>query len=314
MDGLSFTTLLSNLVGLFILIGIGFITVRLRIVPPSVVGPLTSLLMKVTLPATIFVSMLRPFDLQFLRDSMEIIVIGLIVFPALALLSRGAARIFRVRPGGQGMWMLCCTFCNNGFMGFPIAYALFGDEGLALAVMFGIPFNIYIYTMGVRMVLRDCAEDAAGQKPSLKQTLFTMVNGATVLGLIFYCAQISVPEAILSPLQNLSNITTPLSMMVTGMKLAQGKAMDALRDRDVITASLVRLLIFPVICCLALKPLPLQNPLVVGVTLVILAMPGPAASTILGEQYHGNSELAARMVFLSSLLCIVTMPLIVLLL
>ena len=314
MGGISISLLFSNLLGLFVLIGVGFAVARAGIVPESAIGPLTSLLLKVTLPCTIFSSMIRPFDLQFLRDSVEIIGIGLVIFPLLALLSRLLCRPFGVKEGDRGMWMLCCTFCNNGFMGFPVAYSLFGDEGMALAVMLGIPFNLYIYTMGARMVLMDRPQAPGEKKPSLRGTLITAVNGATLLGLVFYCLQIPMPEAVLSPIQNLSNITTPLSMMVTGMKLAGGHLPDVVRDRDVWSSSLVRLLLFPVLCWLLLKPLPLENPLVAGVTMIILAMPAPAAATILGQQYRGNADLAARTVFFSSLLCIATLPLVALLL
>ena len=305
--------LFSNLVGLFILIGVGFFAVRARIVPESAVGPLTSLLMKITLPATIFSSFIRPFDAQFLHDSLVIIALGFLFFSLYAILSRPLSGLLRVREEGRGMWQLCATFCNNGFMGFPVAYALFGDEGLALAVMLGIPFNLLLYSLGVRMVLSD--RQAAGEeRVPLWRTLLTAVNGATVLGLVFYCLQLPVPGPVLTPIQHLANITTPLSMMVTGMKLAGGRAADVIRDRDAITASLVRLLAFPLLAWAVLGLLLIGNPLVPGVTLLIVAMPSPAAATILGEQYQGCTQLAARTVFLSSLFCLATLPLVALLL
>ena len=135
-----------------------------------------------------------------------------------------------------------------------------------------------------------------------------------MLSLIFYFGQIPVPDPILTPIQHLSNVTTPLSMLVTGMNLAQGKVSDALRDRDAISASAVRLLIFPVLAWASLCFFPTLTSLVVGVTLITMAMPAPAASTILGEQYGGCTQLGARIVFLSSLLCILTIPLVSLLL
>ena len=52
--------------GLFLLIAVGFAAVRLNIVPASVSKPMSSLLMKITLPATVFISMIRPFDSSFL--------------------------------------------------------------------------------------------------------------------------------------------------------------------------------------------------------------------------------------------------------
>ena len=71
-----------------------------------------------------------------------IIVIGLVLFPLYAALSWGISKVLKVPAGRRGIWSFGATFCNNGFMGFPVALALFGEEGLALAVMFGVPFNL----------------------------------------------------------------------------------------------------------------------------------------------------------------------------
>ena len=79
-------------------------------------------------------------------DGVIIIVIGLVLFPLYAALSWGISKVLKVPAGRRGIWSFGATFCNNGFMGFPVALALFGEEGLALAVMFGVPFNLLVYT------------------------------------------------------------------------------------------------------------------------------------------------------------------------
>lgn len=92
--------------------------------------------------------------------------------------------MLKVPAGRRGIWSFGATFCNNGFMGFPVALALFGEEGLALAVMFGVPFNLLVYTLGVRMVCADCGTDA--QPVNLVRTLLSNINIALILSLIFY--------------------------------------------------------------------------------------------------------------------------------
>lgn len=129
-----------------------------------------------------------------------------------------------------------------------------------------------------------------------------------------YVAQISIPDVLSTPLTHLSNITTPLSMLVIGMNLTEGRVGDLLRDRDVFSVSFLRLVFFPVLTWAILRLLPISNPLVVGVTLIIMAMPSPAISAILAESYHSDKEFASRSVFLSSLLCLISIPLISLLL
>lgn len=296
------------------LIGVGFAAARTERVPPSSSGAMSALLLNVTLPATIFSSLIRPIDTGFLRDSAAAVALGTVWFLAMALASLRAGKLAGVPEGRRGLWSFCCTFCNNGFMGFPIVYALFREDGLALAVMLGIPFNVLVYSLGVRMVCLDRGGDREGVPFTWRAALLTMVNLSIVLGLIFYVLQIPVPEVVLTPIQYLADITTPLSMLVIGMNLARGRIADAVRDRDAITAALVRLVVFPAAAWALFSLLPGVDVLVRKVFLITMAMPTAAVATVLSEQYGGDTDLAARAVFLSSLACILSIPLIFLLL
>lgn len=306
----------SNLAGLFLLIAVGYGVVKFHILPVSSTKLLSNLLMKITLPATVFISLVRPFDPTFIGEGILIIVLGTALFAIYGLFSLLAVRLFHVAPGRRGVWIFSSMFSNNGFMGFPIALALFQEEGLALAVFLGIPFNLLAYTLGAKLMCMGHETDSssAASTTSWRSILLTGVNCATVLGLIFYAAQISVPNIISAPLTHLSNITTPLSMLVTGMNLTESKVGDLLRNRDVFSVSFMRLIFLPLLTWGILEALPISNSLVIGVTLIIMAMPSPAITTILAESYHADKEFAAQSVFLSSLLCLISIPLISLLL
>lgn len=310
--GIPIPVLFSNLAGLFLLLGAGFAAARLKLVPLQATPYFTALLMKITLPATIFTAILRPFDPAFLRSSLVIFLLHFALFWLYALIALPASRLFRVKEGGRGMWMMCCTFCNNGFMGYPVVLALFGEDGLALAAMGGIAFNLLVYSLGAKQILKDAQEGGQVQL-SLKKLLFTGVNAATVLGIVCFCLQLQPPEFVLTPVRHLANITTPLSMFMIGMTLARGSVTAAFRDKDVFSASFMRLLALPVLTWGILKLLTPADPLVAWVTLIIMSMPSPAISGVLGEQYGCNSQLAARIVFFSSLLCILTIPLVAML-
>lgn len=95
--------------------------------------------MNVTLPATLLTSLVRPYDPAFIRDGILTAVLGAVLILGYGLFCIPTLRLFRVPEGRRGAWILCCTFCNNGFMGFPITLALFGEEGLALAVFRPFP-------------------------------------------------------------------------------------------------------------------------------------------------------------------------------
>ena len=308
------SVLLSNLIGLFLLIGVGFFAVRAGILPAEASKPMTALLMKITVPATIVSSMLRPLDMGFLKMGASMLLVGMVILPLFSVVSLGLSRLFRVADGRRGMWCFCATFCNSGFMGFPVALALFGEEGLALTVILSIPFNLMMYSIGAKMVCIDLPRDGSAQAISWGKVIFSVINLSLVVGLFFYFTQIQLPQAVRGPLDYLAGVTTPLSMMITGMNLSQGKAGDIFRDRDILTAAGTRLLILPVLAWGLMRLVPGLSSLVLGAALLNFSMPSPAAAALLGEQYGGDTQTAVRAVFVSSLLCIVTIPLVSLLL
>ena len=308
------SVLLSNLIGLFLLIGVGFFAVRTGILPAEASKPMTALLMKITVPATIVSSMLRPLDMGFLKMGASMLLVGMVILPLFSVVSLGLSRLFRVSDGRRGMWCFCATFCNSGFMGFPVALALFGEEGLALTVILSIPFNLMMYSIGAKMVCMDLPRDGSAQAISWGKVIFSVINLSLVVWLFFYFTQIQLPQAVRGPLDYLAGVTTPLSMMITGMNLSQGKAGDIFRDRDILTAAGTRLLILPVLAWALMRLVPGLSSLVLGAALLNFSMPSPAAAALLGEQYGGDTQTAVRAVFVSSLLCIVTIPLVSLLL
>ena len=303
------SVLLSNLVGLFLLMAVGALMVRLKVVPLSVTGHLSRLLMTVMAPAMIFRSMLQPFSREFLRDSAVIFAAGC----AMYLLSIGVslllARAFRVDRKHRGLWSLCTAFPNNGFMGFPIIQALLGDNALALAAIMGIPFNIFLYTLGVRVLLVDRAEAGGAAAVSLRKILLTPANVATVLGLAAFLLQIPVPDAIYTPIDYLANMATPMSMLVIGMGLTRCSAAQVIRDRDALTAAVSKLVVLPLLAFLVLKGIPFGNELIAPVVLITVVMPTAAIVPSLAEQHGVNTELAVEVSFLTGVLCIATVPL-----
>ena len=330
---LDFMVVFSNLLGLFLLIGAGILAARLRILPKEASPYFSTLLLKITLPCTIFISLAtKEYDPSFIKDSLLTLGIGLIAFPAMQLLGSAGARLLRVPEGKRGIWAYCCAYPNTGFMGFPICLALFGAEGLALAVIYNITFNIYVYSIGAMAIAGDGAGDAGdaagaasasgsagGQgapagRPSLKKVLFTGINFSVLLSLIFYFGRIPVPGPAVIPLTHLSNITTPLSMLITGIAIGQSRGAELFSDRDAWTASAARLLICPLLRFAVLSHLPIRNRMIVSVVSVIMGMPVPGVTTVLAETYHGNLSMAAKLSLLTNLLSMVTIPLICMLL
>lgn len=306
---LDFFVVMSNLVSLFALIAVGFLAVRLGVIKPEASAPFSALLMKVTLPCTIFILLVqKDYDPSFVHDSLIIIIAGLVIFSGMMYLSRYLAVLFGVPENCRGVWAFSCAYTNAGFMGFPIALALFGAEGLALSVMLNIAFNMTVYTIGALEIARDNPNHNA-DKIDMKGIVFSGINIALVLSLVFYFGRIGLPKMLAAPINYLSNITTPLSMVIIGMALARSHGLEVFTDRAAWLATLMRLVVYPVVLCLALRVWPLSaNPLVDAVLVLVVAMPGASVTAVLCQMYHGNIDFAAKVMFLQNLLCIVTIP------
>ncbi|MBQ7733708.1 MAG: AEC family transporter [Synergistaceae bacterium] len=308
---LDFFVVMSNLVSLFALIAVGYIASRAGIIKHEAIPHFSAFLMKITLPCTIFISLIqKEYDPAFINESIAIIIAGLIVFPAMLYISRYLAPLFRVNQDRRGVWAFTCTFTNSGFMGFPIALALFGPEGLVLAVMLNIAFNMSIFTLGALEISRDNPSHEAG-KLDTKSIIFSSVNISIALSLIFYFGRIPLPSVIATPVTFLSNITTPLSMSLIGIALANSNASELFADKDAWSCTFMKLLAFPVTLALILKVITINsNPLVSAILVIVVAMPAPSITVMLCEMYGGNLKFAAKIMFLHNLLCLLSIPLV----
>lgn len=308
---MGYGVVINNLVIIFAMIGVGFVAGRAKVVGQNASADFTSFLMKVTLPCTIFSSMIREYDSNLIRDCLIIFVLGLLFFGGFMLINLRVAPLFRVGEKRRNVWVLSVSLCNIGFMGFPLIKAIFGDDGLFLASIMNLAYNMVAYSLGVKVI---CMGSGDGAGTNWKKILLTNNNYAVVLGLFFFITQLPLPSQVMTVVNYFGNITTPLSMFLIGLSLAGGKISEVFRDKDVITCTAMRLIIMPLVSIGILKLLPLpEGSILMGVVTVIMAMPCPSVALMLSQQYGGDTDLAARSIFLSSLCCIATIPLMLLL-
>jgi len=303
---MEYRVVIQNIFVLFALIGVGFLAGKKRVVSPDASKDLTNLLMKITLPATIFASLIRPYDSGLLKDSVICFVFGIVFFLFSMALAFFLAKRMHVQSGKRGVWILAATFSNTGFVGFPVANAVFGAEGLFLASMINLAFNILVFSVGVKIACMDSEESGV---ISLKKILVGNVNIAIVLGLFFFITQISVPDPVMTLVNYFGGVTTPLSMFIIGLTMSRGRLKDLFTDMDAFVVSLIRLVAMPILAFVLLKLLPFEaGSMIPGLAVLIIAMPAPSVCMILAEQYGGNTDFAGKAIFISSLLCMITIP------
>ena len=289
-----------NVLILFMLLFLGFILGRKKIVAYSSIKDLTNLLIDVSIPCTIVVSLIRPYSSLLMKNTGEVFVVVMIYHLAVAVIAYFLTGILKVDPKKRGSWIFALVFSNNGFMGYPLMYALYGSEG-------NVAQNVLIFSLGLKIVTMNYG---GGDRIRLRSIIFTKQNIAVVIGLIIFVTQLAIPEPIVTLLTYVSNLTVPLSMMVVGMSLSRYEVKHMFTDKEVYRLTFIRMLVFPAIMVLGFRLLKLDisSSLPLAILFYTAALPSPAFTSIMAERYNTSIGFASKCVFVTTILSVLTVP------
>ena len=236
------------------------------------------------------------------KDFYVTVLLAICFYAFFLILAQILPRLIGVQNSDIGVYKMMTTFNNIGFMGFPVIAAAYGNGALIYAVPFSIMFNILCYTWGIQTLC------GGGEKGNWKR----IINIGTISGIIsivLFFMQIPVPKMICSLSAGLSNLTGPLSMLVIGISIAAMELKDLFTDVKLLKFALIKLLAVPVAAMLLVCQV-IDNRLICEVFLVMMATPAASMCAMLSQQYGGDYELAAKGVALTTILSVVTMPIV----
>ena len=294
---------LNQILVLFLLTGVGFFCRRAGILNQNSVSSLSKFLLNICIPAMIIYSMQIPFSQSIAEKS------GMLIFAALCYYVIAFAVCFvtpyilRCKKEEYGVFRFMTMFSNSMFMGFPILSMLFGQEAIFYAAIFNIPFTLLTYSVGI-WILRSGDGGVSFSWKLLLNAAFL----STFVGILFFVTSFSIPDPFYGALGLLSDITTPLSLVVTGGFLASLETKAIFSNVRQYFAAGIRLLIIPALT-FAVCSLFITDPLILGITVVTAGMPAAVNTVILAEEHDARPDIAAQGVFISTLLCLLTIPL-----
>ncbi len=293
---------------LFALIFLGFYIGKRKIVRQDAAPDLSNLVLKVTMPVTVFCSIVEQQGQEGVGSAWQIVFGVLILHIVSFLASLILVRLLRIPPKEQGPWLFSLIFSNNGFMGLPLSLAVFGTRGLFLMALGNVFSNLLLFSLGVKILTRYYETD---EKISFRDMFVNNINIAVLLGFLFLLLKIPLPDIADRLLTYLSNITSGLSMLVVGISLSRLPFRAVFRDRKMFLLPLFRLIVFPMAVIGILHVLPLQmNPEIRSILILVSCLPAASAQSMITEQYHTNTAGAARAVFITTLFSVVTVPVI----
>ncbi len=213
------------------------------------------------------------------------------------------------------------VFSNCGFMGLPFLQSLFTDVALQAelviycAVILAV-FNILNWTFGVYILTSDKKEISLKKvlmNPVIISVLFSLILFVTMQKpLVEFSTEGTTLYKILSKLMSslnfLSNMVTPLSMFVIGIRLANINVKQLLTDKWAYIATSVKLVVMSFVVMFLVAYLPIASTIKYAI-FFLLSMPSATSGVMMSVRFGKDSDFASVSVVLSTICSIVTLPL-----
>ncbi len=213
--------------------------------------------------------------------------------------------VFRPEKTKASRIKLLTAFSNVGFMGIPIVRALYGAEYVIFIVVYILIFNVLVYTYGVYLCLGMTTEK---KEFSLKK-IFNIGTVSCMISILLFVLQVPVSTPVLSFFTYLGDAVIPLSMIVIGISMAQADMKELLKTKENYGFLLFKMLLVPASGVLLFRLLPLDRYVYLVFSLIV-SMPCASISGMMAQEYAGNGDECNKMVLLTTVVSVVTIPLI----
>lgn len=301
--------LIRTMVVLFTIMLVGYGLNKLGILRKESNSVLSELIVKVTGPVLVVNSVCGIDTTNDKGQIIQIFFIGILLYALLIAFSQIIIRLLNLNKESGNIYALMLTFTNTSFIGFPILRVLYGDYAIFASSILHMPFNILIYSYGVYMIQKQ-GDDK--RKFNIKDVLNTGVIAA-IIALIIFLFGINVPGVVHEVLSMIGEITIPLSMILIGSSLALIPLKYVFSDIKIYLISFIKLIVMPAITYFIARLFTSDNFLIAQLT-IATALPAGSMIVMLTTQYKGNVKTASVGVFITTVLSVITIPLMVYLL
>ncbi len=292
---------LNKIISLFLIMLIGVYGTKKNIINEDINKGLRRILLEITLPLLV----INSFSLEFTDGIGKNVFISFIYSISFVIFSAIISYVFLIPFKGEKKKILhfANIFTNCGFIGFPIINSLYGAEGVVYTSIYNMVFTIALWTYGV-MIFSDKIS-----KKNIKKVLLNPSTIAVYIGIPMMLLNIRLPIFLLDTTKIVGDMTAPLSMLIVGCILSKVKIKDIFKELSIYYGTLIKLIIIPMGLLLIKKVLN-DNTTIINTIIVIQAMPAATMTTIFAADFNKEKEYAAILVFITTLLSIITIPII----
>jgi len=314
----------NQIVIMFIIIAIGIICYKVKLIDEVTNEKLSNLLLMLVNPIVIFVSYQRDFNIELIEGLLISLLLAFITHLMSILVSYLLIRKKKIKIVTVGdkedkrnfEWVknedveverMSVIYANVGFMGIPLINGIFGAEGVFYVTASITVFNIFLWTHGV--IVMSSSDEKIDFK-SLGKKLLSPSIIAIILGLIFFLAQIRVPKTAYDAFNHIASINTPFAMLIAGVAIGKTNIIKLIKKIRVYYIAILKLLIIPILLILIYSKFGLNEK--VFITAVLMAgMPAATTTILFSIKYNKNAIIAAEIFTITTLLCAITIPIIV---
>ena len=296
---MSFLDTFSEMIVILFAIGAGYLADRLGYLGPEVNQKLSKVILNITSPALIISSVAKQETLPDIRELLSVLAVAAVFYTLEFAFAFVVPRLVGGTPKQIGVWRFALCFPNVGYIGYPLVTALFGTKGLFYAVILVLPFNLLNYSLGPLML--------SGKLRFHWKQFLTPCIITSVLALVIALCRIRLPHMIGEMAALVGDVTIPLSLLVLGALLAGLPAGQVFGSGRLWALSAVRLLVLPAVLSFLLRLLN-ADPFVMSIAVLQIAMPVAVNGSMLCLEFGGDEETMARITFLTTLLSIITLP------
>lgn len=322
---INFSDVLIAVLSLTILALPGYILVKTKLISGNASAPFSTLVLYACQPMLMFMGFQKTgYDASI---GINMLIVAGLAFLIHFIMIGIMYLCFRNRDNNAKINALrfSCVFGNCGYMGFPFLQTLFGGTAaigellIYGSVVIGV-FNILTWSIGVYMITGD-VKQMSFKKAFLNPTVIGLFVGLIVffavkMPLVDVAVEGSVLDAVLTKLMGsfnfLAEMVTPLAMIVLGIRLANVKLKDLFLDKWAYIASFFKLIVMSLISVLIVAFIPVSITVKYAM-FFLLSMPSATSTVLFAVQFGGDGDSASVFVLLSTLLSILTIPLMFLL-
>lgn len=289
-------TLFLQIVKMFIMLGVGYYLYKRKVTDDAIVTGLSNLLLFVATPATLVNSFIQEYSPEKIPNLVFAFVAAFVIHAVCVI----AAQLIYKKDDGENKFGV--PFSNAGFIGIPLVTGVFGAPAVFYLAPFIGMFYIFVFSYGVYIMSNDI------KQISVRKIVTNPCIIALVAGIIIYISNLSVPAPVHGALSAFAGLNTPLAMIVLGAHVAKGRLKDIFTNREAYINSFIRLVVMPLIIIGIMMLVPERWNEVKLVVLIAASAPIGALSPVFAKMYNRNAVYAAQTVCLSTILCIFTMP------